>query len=81
MAAESQHGSPERPLPESVEVKPGLHWRPLNVGDSRAVAICRQQLQTRSGTARDKCAAAGKAGRTELCEPVDVRHGGTGQVT
>lgn len=67
--------------PESVEVKPRLHWRPLNVGGSRAVDICQQQLQTRSGTAREKRAAAGKAGRTELCEPFDVRYGGTGQLT
>lgn len=43
---ESLHGSSE-----SVEVKPRLHWRPLNVGGSRAVDICQQQLQTRGGMA------------------------------
>lgn len=76
VAAESLHGSPE-----AVEVKPGMHWWPLNVGDARARDTGQQQLLTRNGMAQEKCAAAGKARRTELCEPFDVRHGSTGQLT
>ena len=37
MAGVSLHGDQERPLHEAVKVKPGLPWRPQDIGDARAV--------------------------------------------
>jgi hypothetical protein len=33
----SLHGGPEGPLFETVKVKPGLPWRPQDVGDARVM--------------------------------------------
>lgn len=37
MSGVSLHGGLERPLCKAMKVKPGLPWRPQNVGDDRAV--------------------------------------------
>ena len=37
VAGLSLHGGLERPLCEVVKVKPGLSWRPQDVGDARDV--------------------------------------------
>ena len=37
MLGVSLHGGQERPLNESVKVKPGLPWRPQDVRDARAL--------------------------------------------
>lgn len=37
VTGKSLHGGQERPLHEAMKVKPGLYWRPQDVGDDRAV--------------------------------------------
>lgn len=42
----SLHGGLERPLCNAMKVKPGLPWRPQNVGDDRAVGYFQGEILT-----------------------------------
>ena len=44
------NGDLERPLCETVKVKPGLPWRPQDVGEIKVVRTCQGELLTGSGT-------------------------------
>lgn len=37
ISGKSLHGGPENPLHQAVKVRPGLCWRPEDVGDARAM--------------------------------------------
>lgn len=60
------HGGLEKPLCQAVKVKPGLPWRPQNVGDARAVGYLPRRTANRkwNQSKREKCAAANQAERS-----------------
>lgn len=66
MTGESLLGGPERSLCETVQVKPGLCWRPGDIGDARAVGyLPRRESSTKGveGVKIDKCVVVHKARR------------------
>lgn len=50
----SLHGGLERPLCKAMKVKPGLPWRPQNVGDARAVGYFQRRDSNRVESAHEK---------------------------
>lgn len=78
VSGKSLHGHLERPLWEALKVKPGLCWRPQDVGDARAMGY----LPSRAADwgwnppKRENCVAVNKAGADWSSEePFDVGHG------
>lgn len=50
----------QRPaLHEAVQVTPGLHWIPQNVGDARAMGFLPRRVAYRKCNQREKCVLQG----------------------
>ena len=60
MSGVACHGGPERPLCEAVKMKPGLPWRPQDIGDARAARCLLRSY--REGVEREKFVTVCKAG-------------------
>ena len=77
MSGISLNGGLERPLCEAVKLKPGLPWRPQNVGDARAIGYLSRRAANREWNQpkRKKCVSVNKAERSWRSEEYfDIRH-------
>lgn len=73
----SLSGGPERPLHEVVTVKPGLRWRPQDVGDARVMEYLPRRAadQVQNQPKREMCVAVHRAERSWTSEELsDIRH-------
>lgn len=76
----SLHGDLERSLCEAMKVKPGLPWRPQNVGDTRAVGYLQRRAANREWNQpmRKRHIAVNKDERSWRSEEYfNFRHGDT----
>ena len=66
------NGGLERPLCETVKLKPGLLWRPQDVGDAKAVGDLSRRAADREWNqpSSKKCVAVSKAERSWRSEKV-----------
>lgn len=73
----SLHGGQERPLGEAVKVKPGLLWRPQDVGDARAVGYLPRRAANREWDQprREVCCGQQRWNRLRSEEHSDIRRG------
>lgn len=63
----------------SLEVIPGVQWRPKDIGDIRALGYLSSRGPYRHGTSlREVCGSGSKAGEAEPSKPFDIRHRVTG---
>ena len=76
MSGVSPHGGLEKPLCQAVKVKPGLPWRPQNVGDARAMGYLPRKAPNKAWNQprRKECSAISKAERSLRYEHFDIRH-------
>lgn len=77
MSGVSLHGGLERLLCKAMKVKPGLPWRPLNVGDDRAVGYFQRRDPNRriSPWERGVLQPTKLKGAGGLTSTFDIRHG------
>ena len=78
VAGMSLCGGLERPVCESVKVKPGLPWRPQDVGKARAAEYLPRRAANREWNQprRKKCVVVNKVERNWRSEKhFDVRYG------
>lgn len=77
MSGVSLHGGLERPLCKAMKVKPGLPWRPQNVGDDRAVGYFQRRDPNRgiSPWERGVLQPTKLKGAGGLKSTFDIRHG------
>ena len=75
MSGVACHGGPERPLCEAVKMKPGLPWRPQDIGDARVMWYLPRRAANRvwNQPKRETHVAVNKAERSWGSE--DIRHG------
>lgn len=79
MSGVSLHGGLERPLCKAMKVKPGLPWRPQNVGDDRAVGYFQRRDSNRgiSPWERGVLQPTKMKGAGGLKSTFDIKHGDT----
>ena len=78
MSGVSLHGGLKRVWCEAVKVKPGLPWRPQNVGDATAIGYLLRGAANKelNQPKRKKCVAVNKDERSwRSKEHFDIRHG------
>ena len=78
MSGVSLYGGLEKPLCEAVKMKPGLPWRPQNVGDARAMGYLLRGAANKelNQPKRIKYMVLTKAGRSWISEKhSDKQHG------
>lgn len=71
------HGGPKRLLHEAMKMKPGLCWRPQDIGGARDMGCLPETAASRGWNqpGRQKCIVVNRIGRAEPSELFGIRQG------